>query len=169
MVVANKKVKCPTCGTMNDKDNTVKISGRYYCIECGEERNKEKSRNTDGWDNLYSYMKELYGQVDGKMISLVAKYRKEPYNYTNEGMRLTLYYYHILLDNSTNTEATGLIPYYYQKAKLEYIDNIEVREFNSQCQPTQKINRIKVCPIKNKNKYSIGIDLSHLGGTEDEQ
>lgn len=161
-----KPVKCPVCGKSNDKSNTIKINNRYYCISCGEERQKEMDKNSNGWNGLYEYMKELYGNVDGKMFSLIAKYRKKPYNYTNEGMRLTLYYYHELLENPINEEAIGLIPYYYEKAKQEYIINMDIHKHNSSIKVKTNINRIKVKPTKNIIKYNKKIDLNSLGVDE---
>lgn len=161
--MAIKQVKCPMCNKLNDKEDTVKLNNRYYCPDCAEERKKEIQINSDGWDGLYEYLKELYGKVDGKMISLIAKYRKEPYNYTNEGMRLTLYYYHVLLDNPITDETTGLIPYYYEKAKQEYIINRDISNFNSEHPFQEKIVKIKVTPMKRQhNKYRKTIDLAEL-------
>ncbi len=162
-------VKCPECGAENEKENAIKYKTRYYCPQCLEKKKVREDKNTSGWDELYEYMKDLYGNVSIKMITQIAKYRKEPYDFTNKGMELTLYYYHELLENPINEEAIGLIPYYYEKAKNEYVDNMAIHEYNSSVKLKQNVKRIKVNPTKNTMDYkSKLIDLDRLGVREDE-
>ena len=50
-----RKVKCPECGTFNDKENTVTFNGRYYCPVCYENKQKE----ADDYKQLIAYICEL--------------------------------------------------------------------------------------------------------------
>ena len=54
-----RKVKCPECGTFNDKENTVTFNGRYYCPVCYENKQKE----ADDYKQLIANICELY-QID---------------------------------------------------------------------------------------------------------
>lgn len=165
------KVKCAECEKMIEKEEGEKYKNRYYCLDkCIDIKKERESKNTDGWDDLFQYMKKLYGEVDTKMITLVAKYRKEPYNYTNKGMELTLYYYHELLENATDKEAVGIIPYYYDRAKEEYIINMDIHEHNSSIEFMPHIKKLKINPTKNikQNQKNI-IDLNTLGVSENNE
>jgi len=165
-----KQVKCPECNTMNDKENTILYNKRYYCknADCLEKKKIRVALNSDGWDSLYEYMEEIFGEVDGAMISLVAKYRKEPYNYKNSGMELTLRYFYDLLGNTKQKESSGvgIIPYYYHRARDEYIEDKDISEYNSSIEFSPVIKKIKVIPTKTsaKDRYkSKLIDMSRLG------
>ena len=46
-----RKVKCPECGTYNDKENTVESNGRYYCPICYE----NKQREADDYKQLIEF------------------------------------------------------------------------------------------------------------------
>ena len=164
------KVKCAECEKMIEKEEAEKYKNRYYCIDkCIELKKERESKNTDGWNELYEYMKKLYGEVNTKMIVLVSKYRKDPYNYTNKGMELTLYYYHELLENPVNKDSIGMIPYFYDKAKEEYIINRDIHEHNSSIEYTPNIKKIKIAPAKNiLTREKNIIDLNSLGVNENE-
>jgi hypothetical protein len=141
---------------MNDKENAILYNKRYYCknTDCLEKKKEKTAQNTDGWESLYNYMIELFGEVDGGMISLIAKYRKEPYNYKNSGMELTLRYFYDLLGNSKQEDSTGvgIIPYYYHRARDEYIENVDISEYNSSVEFLHIVKRIKVIPTKTSVK-----------------
>ena len=165
-----KQLKCPECGTLNDKENTIFYNKRYYCkdTDCLEKKKAKVAQNSDGWDSLYEYMGDLFGEVDGGMISLIAKYRKEPYNYKNSGMELTLRYFYDTLGNliQRDSSGVGIIPYYYRRARDEYIENIGICEYNSSIEFSPIVKKIKIKPMKTsakeryKNKL---IDMSRLG------
>ena len=165
-----KQLKCPECGTLNDRENTISYNKRYYCkdTDCLEKKKNRTAQNSDGWDSLYKYMTELFGEVDGSMISLIAKYRKEPYNYKNSGMELTLRYFYDLLGNSIQKETSGvgIIPYYYHRARNEYIENLDICEYNSSIEFSPIVKKIKIIPSKTsaKERYKNElIDMSRLG------
>ena len=64
----SRKVKCPLCNTLNEKENTQELDGRYYCIECAEKRIKEKDKHINGWDELYNYICELKREKVQKIV-----------------------------------------------------------------------------------------------------
>ena len=73
----SRKVKCPSCNTLNEKENTKELDNKYYCIECAEERIKEKSKHSDGWNELYDYICEIYNidKLTGLMFKQIKDFR----------------------------------------------------------------------------------------------
>jgi len=146
MTKKSKQVKCPVCGTMNDKENTKKIDTRYYCVECGEKREKERNRNKDGWDELFEYICDLYNidVLTGMMFKQIQNFR-ENYNYTNTGMYLTLKYYYEILENEVKENTgLGIIPYYYDRAKQYYIDILTVKKHLKDFEIDEQVNTVKI-------------------------
>lgn len=153
--MAIRKVKCPTCNTMNNKEDTIKINNRYYCISCGEERQKEIEKNTDGWDQLFEYICELYNieKPTGMMFKQIKDFRDEPYNYTNTGMYLSLKYYYETLGNEVKEDTgLGIIPYYYEKAKKQFIDIHNIKKYMNEFEESEEEKTIKIFPPKLKPK-----------------
>ena len=148
-----KKVKCPYCNKMNYKEDTIRYKNRYYCKKCYEEDKKKTKKNTDGWDELYEFVKQLYGEITTRMIVQLAKYRKD-YNFKNAGMQMTLYYYHYTLGNSTDSDAIGLIPYYYERAEREYLENVEIHNHNKEFVLKPLVKKVKVSP---ESRFDSGI------------
>lgn len=142
-----RKVKCPECKKLNDKENTIKHKNRYYCPSCLEKKKERVKKNTDGWIELYEYIYDLTGKPPtGKMYKQLSEYRKDPYNFTNDGIRLTLYYFHELLGNPIKDDTLGIVPYVYEKAKQEYIKNMEIHKYNSSVDFQEKIKYVKINP-----------------------
>jgi len=60
----------------------------------------------------------------------------------------------------------GIIPYYYHRARDEYIENMDICEYNSSIEFLPSVKKIKIIPTKTsvkeryKNKL---IDMSRLG------
>ena len=141
-----KKVKCPLCNTMNDKENTKEISKRYYCIECAEKEEKRKEKTVDGWDELFNYICDLYNidNPTGFMFKQIKDFR-DNYNYTNKGILLTLKYYHETLGNEVKEDAgLGIVIYYYEKAKKHFIETREVKKHLENFQENEEVKTIKV-------------------------
>lgn len=153
------------CGTMNEKENTLLIGGRYYCKSCAEEKNKQKEKNISDWDELFNYIHELYGEgyPNGMMFKQLKDYREDPYNYTNKGIFLTLKYYYDLLDNEV-IEGTGLgiIPYYYDKAKYHFIEIMNVERHMENFELMEETRGIVIQPPKDsvdlKSKRVLSFD-----------
>ena len=152
-----RKVKCPMCNKMNEKEYTIKISGRYYCKECGEKRQIEISKNTDGWNELYEYICSLYGikEPTGMMFKQLKEFRDKPYNYTNTGMLLTLKYFYGTLGNEVLEDTgLGIIPYCYEQAKKHMTEIINIHNHEVDFKNTEELKTVKIKKntIKNKNK-----------------
>lgn len=153
-----RAVKCPTCGTSNYKDSARLVGKRYYCIgSCADDAEYEaekKKRDKEDWDELFEYIKDVYGhEPTGMMYKQLGEFRKPPYNYTNKGMYLTLKYFydtkgHKALENS----GIGIIPYMYEEAKQNYIKQMEVSEHNIEHKIKEETHYVKVNRRKNKCK-----------------
>ena len=121
------KVKCPMCGKLNDKQDTIKISNRYYCKECAEL--KQDKQNTD-WDLLFQYICSIYNidKPTGMMFKQLGDYRRD-YGYTDYGMYCTLKYYYETLENEVlEGSGLGIIPYYYEKTKQYYKAKADIED-----------------------------------------
>lgn len=153
-----RKVKCPSCGELNYKEDAEQVKKRYYCKgECLEEileEQNKKDRDKDDWSELYHYIVELYGhKPTGMMFKQLGEYRKDPYNYTNKGMYLTLkYFYETKGNRVADNTGLGIIPYVYEDAKKNYIEQMEVSEYNSEHESSEQIRRVKINRRKNRNK-----------------
>lgn len=146
----SKKVKCPLCNKLNDKENTQQLDNRYYCIECAEIRTKEKSKHMDGWDQLYDYICEIYNipKLTGLMFKQIKDFR-DNYDYKNSGMYLTLKYYYEVLENDVKEDtALGIIPYYYDKALQHWLEVREIQRHTEGYELNEQINIVKVKNIK---------------------
>ena len=132
-------VTCPACQNKNEKENTICISKRYYCIPCGEKVQEEKKQRSTDWNRLYDYLLELFkvDKVPLVILSQIKRY-KEEHNMTDIGIYLTLKYYYETLGNPTYDRPTiGIVEYYYQQAKehvvriyelQDVVDNFEFQE-----------------------------------------
>jgi len=148
-----KKVKCPTCGKMNEKENTKTISNKYYCIECGDIREKEIEKNKDYWDELFEYVCELYNidTLTGMMFKQIKDFRTIN-NYTNRGMLLTLKYYYETLENEVKENTgLGIITYFYEEAKRHYIEKLDVKKYMNDFEVNEETKTIIVNPNANIN------------------
>ena len=126
-----RQVKCPKCGTMNNKEDTETMNNRYYCKTCIEEIQAEKEAHKGDWQILFECICRIYDikTLNGFMFKQLKQYRSEPYNYTDGGMYATLIYYYETLGNKV-LEGTGLgiIPYYYDKARQHYTNMAKVED-----------------------------------------
>lgn len=151
-----RKVKCPECGALNNKADTEQIGRRYYCIPCAEERKEEIERNSDGWDELFEYICELYDieRPTGHMFGQLRRFRGEPYNFTNKGMYLTLKYFHEVLGNEVKEDTgLGIIEYEYENAKRHYIDKLRVKKATEEFEFEDQVQSVKVIPsLRSKSK-----------------
>ena len=156
-----KKVKCPICGELNYKEDSTQAGTRYYCKgECLEEileKQSEKDREKEDWSELYHYIIEIYGhKPTGMMFKQLGDYRKDPYNYTNKGMYLTLkYFYETKGQTAMENRGLGIIPYIYEDAKKNYIEQMEVSEYNSEFESSEQVKRVKINRRKNKSKEKL--------------
>lgn len=146
-----RKVKCPECGTFNDKENTVCHNSRYYCKVCYE----NKIRESQDYKELIAYICELH-QIDaptGLMLKQIKDF-KEQFNYTYRGIKSTLhYFYEILQGNDVgNSIGIGIVPFVYEEAKKFYIDKKAVKESMSNCDIRKIQENRRIINIKKEDK-----------------
>ena len=163
-----RKVKCPVCENMNEKEETITLNGRYYCKECY----KTKEDNIDGYRRLISYICRLY-RID-KPTGIILRQIKEfktDYNFTDDGIYMTLkYYYELLGNNLVDGVGIGIVPYYYEKTKQYYLTSINIEDKAEQyVEDNKKIIEIDSAvrdkmfnSIKRKSMNFEGIDWSEL-------
>ena len=147
-----RKVKCPECGTYNDKENTVYHNSKYYCKICFENKQKE----AQDYKNLVAYICELY-QIEaptGWMLKQIKDY-KEQFNFTYRGIKTTLHYFYEIQEGNSveDSMGIGIVPFVYDEAKRFYIEKKAVKD----CDLEEIGNRKKTIHInreqKTKNKY----------------
>jgi hypothetical protein len=164
-------VICPTCKKKNEKEDTMKIGNKYYCIECGEKREEELNNNKDGWDELFEYICELYKikKPTGMMFKQIKEFRNEPYKYTNWGMLATLKYYHETLDNPVLEDAgIGIIPYYYDRTAKHYNKKYQVEEYMDNFESEEVTKTVSIKPSSKKRNHIKQLSFSSIvEGEED--
>ena len=152
----SRKVKCPECGTYNDKENTVYYNSKYYCKVCYD----NKKRESQEYKELIAYICKLY-QIDaptGWMLKQIKEF-KEQFNYTYRGIKSTLHYFYEIEGNEVaDNIGIGIVPFVYEEAKKFYIDKIAVRNSINGCDLDELQNNKrfikKIKPNRlNENKY----------------
>lgn len=146
-----RRVKCPECGTYNDKENTVYHNSKYYCKICFENRQRE----SQDYKDLIAYICELY-QIEaptGWMLKQIKDY-KEQFNFTYRGIKTTLhYFYEIQKGNSVeDSMGIGIVPFVYDEAKKFYIDKRAVKESLKDCNLEEIGNKKKIIHVKRETK-----------------
>lgn len=175
----SKKVKCPICGELNNKEDTIEHNKRYYCEECYE----ETKANSDYWRELIHYICSSFhiDKPTGKVLQQIKTYKNDPYNFTNKGIYMTLkYYYEVLGNNILNIDepSIGIVPYYYNATKRyciniddleEEVDNLNIDDFNAIPRIIKTKNRIQNSNIKKELKYEIDWSDTEIDYGEDEK
>lgn len=167
-MIQNKKVKCPQCGTLNDKETAIFSKKRYYCKICFD----EKTKNTDYYKDLIEYICQLYKLTvpNGWILKQIKEY-KEQFNYSYLGMKTTLHYFFEIQGNEADKDmGIGIIPFVYEEAKQFYIDKKAIKENSEQCdiKQIQSLSSTINISLKNSNindRYRdlVVIDISALG------
>lgn len=135
--MADRLVKCPSCGKQNWKADTVEHSKRYYCKPCYAEKTKPKAR-TD-WDDLFDMITFVYKQKPTAMMYKQLKDYREKHKFTDIGMTYTLrYMYQVLNLNVKEDAGLGLILYYYEEAKKYYGELFRLKEVARQFERDEK-------------------------------
>jgi hypothetical protein len=122
-----RKVKCPVCGSFNDKENTVFHNSKYHCKICFDNKQNEAK----DYKELIAYICELYG-IDtptGWMLKQIKDF-KEQFNYTYKGIKTTLHYFFEIQEGNdvSNSVGIGIVPFVYEEAKRFYIDKKAVKD-----------------------------------------
>lgn len=142
--MTEKRVKCPSCHTLNPKSITVEHNKRYYCSPCYELKTAPKMKTE--WDYLFETIKKYYGSVTPVMFKQLKDYREQSqYKFTDAGMRLTLIYYHEVLQKPVEDKTTlGIIPYVYHKAKAHYTEVYRIQQVADAFVSTEQPKTVKV-------------------------
>lgn len=164
----SRKVKCPSCEMLNDKEIAVLYQNRYYCKTCFEQKQQIK----DHYKDLLDYICKLYNlQVPNGWILKQIKEYKEQFNYSYLGMKTTLHYFFEIQGNEIkDDQGVGIIPFVYEEAKQFYIDKKSIKENSEKCDIKElqekncviKVNP-KNNPIKDRYKDLIMIDILSIG------
>ena len=122
-----RNVKCPVCGTFNEKENAIYHNSKYYCKVCYENKQNE----SNDYKELISYICELYS-IDvptGWMLKQIKDF-KEQFNYTYKGIKSTLHYFFKIQEGNDVADSIGIgiVPFVYDEAKKFYIDKKAVRD-----------------------------------------
>jgi hypothetical protein len=164
-----RKVKCPECGTYNDKENTIYHNAKYYCKICFENKQKE----SQDYKDLIAYVCELYQiEVPNGLMFKQIKDFKEQFNYTYRGMKTTLHYFYEIQEGNSVEDSVGIgiIPFVYDEAKKFYIDKKAIKDSVIGCNmeelqeknKTIKINKKAYQSNNNKYKDITLIDIEKL-------
>lgn len=166
-----KKLKCNLCNEYFDKEDLTIKGAKKYCTTCLPIFEEEKKKNKNDWDLLYDYICNLYNiKIPTGMMFKQMKDFREEYEYTNIGMYYTLKYYYEILENKV-LEGTGLgiIPYFYDKAKIHYNKVFDLEEVANNFENTEQSVKIKT-KLLNKNleiKKPLPLNINWEGLNED--
>jgi hypothetical protein len=162
-----RNVKCPVCGTFNEKETAIYHNSKYYCKVCYD----NKLNEANDYKDLIAYICELYN-IDvptGWMFKQIKDF-KEQFNYSYKGIKTTLHYFFEIQEGNDveDSMGIGIVPFVYDEAKRFYIDkkaikdsvtgiNLEEIQDNKR---VIKINRNKIS--ENKFKELAFIDIEKL-------
>jgi hypothetical protein len=122
-----RNVKCPLCGTFNEKENAIYHNSKYYCKVCYENKQNE----SNDYKELISYICELYSiDIPTGWILKQIKDFKEQFNYTYKGIKSTLHYFFEIQEGNdvADSMGIGIVPFVYDEAKKFYIDKKAVKD-----------------------------------------
>ncbi|MEM4994817.1 hypothetical protein WKH56_19845 [Priestia sp. SB1] len=157
-----RKVKCPHCEKMMEKEEAVSHQKRYYHEACL----KDKQKSIEDRKDLIAYICELY-RIDaptGMMLKQIKEFETD-FKYKLKGIELALrYFYETSENNPREGDGIGIVPYVYEKAKKHYIlkKNVEksVKEAAGK-EIKQKVVTVKSPEMKVKKKIE-QIDMNAL-------
>lgn len=118
--------KCKYCEESIPKGEGIKHSSRYYHPDCLQEWRGQADDRTQ----LIDYILELYDlrRPTGMMLMQIKRFQDE-FDYTYKGMELTLRYFHEVLGNEVQENGgIGIIPYVYEDATRQYVQQRKIRE-----------------------------------------
>lgn len=141
-----KQVKCPVCGKMNNKSETVIHNKRYYCPPCHEAKTQPKERTA--WDDLFDTIKYYYQAVPTPLMYKQLKDYREKSKYTDTGMAYTLRYMYELKGLEVKQDAgLGLLAYYYDEAKAYYSELFHLEQVAKDFVNTETLKVVQTKPF----------------------
>ena len=169
--MADRKVKCPVCGKMNNKEDTAIKNKRYYCPACLEQQQKE----ADAYKDLIEYVCGLFNiAAPTFLMTAQIKRFKEELGYTYGGMKATLKYFFEIEEGHSveDSEGLGIIPYTYDKCKEFYAEKKRVKnslEGNTIEDIRSNVKKIKVNNNKTTKKDTRNLMLIDIEDITDEE
>ena len=166
--MADKKVKCPVCGKMNNKEDTAIKNKRYYCPACLEQQQKE----ADAYKDLIEYVCGLFNiAAPSFLMTAQIKRFKEELGYTYGGMKATLKYFFEIEEGHSveDSEGLGIIPYMYQKTAEFYAEKKEVKSNINKLELDKIFNSSRVINVtRHEEEDNIGlIDIESITDEEE--
>lgn len=125
-----KLPKCKYCGEqIESKENAIKKSNGYFHQYCYKLLQEEKETKKSDKNKLIDYIKELYdGDVPVYVYIQIEEFKKK-YNMKYTGMLLCLKYcFEDLGLQFDNDNGIGILLYYYDKCKKEWIHKQEIKK-----------------------------------------
>ncbi|MGA4713080.1 hypothetical protein [Bacillus safensis] len=133
-----RQVKCPYCEQSLDKEEALPYKKRYYHTNCFNTWQRE----AEDRKSLYEYICELYNlDAPTGMIRKQIKDFQEEYKYKLKGIELALkYFYELLGNNPQEHGGIGIVPYIYEDAKRNYIEEKRVIEAASKFEERKELH-----------------------------
>ncbi len=121
---------CKYCRTeILDKAKAVKHSNRWYCVDCWNKLQAEKEKKKSDYEKLIDYLYDLYsGQIPVFVFKQIKDYKTE-YGMKDSGMLLCLKYcFEELGIQFDNDNGIGILIYYYDRCKKEWLHKQEINK-----------------------------------------
>ena len=129
--MAAHMVKCLFCGKVFDAQESGKDiiwykprNNRYAHIECGKQKEAEKTQDEKDYERLYYYVKEQQkNNFDYIKFKKIVEAWHKDYNFTYNGMYYSLIYFYEVKKNSKQKfidGSIGIIPFVYKDAENYY-------------------------------------------------
>ena len=123
--MAKRMVKCLYCGEMFDANAEPYVkprANRYAHQHCAEKHEKNITQEEKDEEELYEYIKHLFGKNYNymKIKKQVESFRKMGYSYN--GIKLSLKWFYEIKGNSLENAngGIGIVPYVFNDAKQYY-------------------------------------------------
>lgn len=145
--MAVKKYKCPECGEMNAKYNSITHNKRQYCFKCYELLEKRKKER----DYLLKYICYLYRlnenqKMDGRILKDLKELMEEGHSY--QDIYLTLKYCAEVKKLTFDVKyALGCVRYYKNECMV-YLKNLKAKTDNSESLKPLQVVTVKAATKK---------------------
>lgn len=145
--------RCEKCGTLLVGTAFREIEGKKYCEKCYRELVAEKKNFDNALQDLYNYIKEVFGiteippDIAGAVMRQITYDRAKP-----RGLKATIWYYYKVLGNTPRIEwLSRVLKDQYGKAQEYFVEQRSIREKNMKTNICVE-PRVVVIPRDNINK-----------------
>ena len=145
--MAVRKYKCPECGEMNVKYNSITHNKRQYCFKCYELLEKRKKER----EYLLKYICCLYGlnpsqKIDRRILKNLKELMEEGHSY--QDIYLTLKYCAEVKKLTFDVKyALGCVRYYKNECMV-YLKNLKAKTDNSESLKPLQVVTVKAATKK---------------------